>query len=116
MKRTHIYKIPEAEIQINPSLYRSYLKKYGQVHFEISESSYSSVKSSWNKIKVKLDAKSKITEKYMETILSENNLHNDSIAFSILCFLIAAPPYLKTLSAEHCDDGRVILIARSSFL
>ncbi len=112
MKRTHIYKVPEAEIEIKPSLYLSYLKKYGQVHFEISESSYSLVKSSWNKIKVKLDTKSKITEQYIETIFSENNLNDDSTAFSIFAFLIAAHPYLKTLSTEHGDDGRVILIVR----
>lgn len=112
MNRTHIFKIPEAEIEAKPSIYLGYLKHYGQVHFDISESSYSSLKDAWNKIKDMKESGKEITESHMETIFTENNLHNDSVAFGILAFLIAAITRIKELSTEHCSDNRVILIVK----
>ena len=110
MDRTHIYKIPEQEIETKPSRYLRYLRKYGQVHFELSESSYASLKESWNQIKDMKNNNINITENDISNILSTYKLHDDRVAFGILAFLVAAIPYLRKLTTEHLDNDRVMLI------
>jgi hypothetical protein len=112
MSRTYTFKVSETEIEAKPSIYLGYLKQYGQVHFELSESSYNSLKGAWNKIKDMKESGKELTENSMETIFAEHNIHNDSAAFGILAFLVAAITRIKELSTEHCSGNRVILIVK----
>lgn len=113
MERTHVYKVPEEEIDIKPIIYLGYLDRYGQVQFEVSESTYLKVKEAWNQFGELWKANKNLTETQVRPLLEQYDLLDDHIAYSLFTFLIAALGRIREIYTEPADNGGMLIVVRS---
>jgi len=109
MGRTHVYILPEDEIEVNPAVYLGYVRKYGKIVFLLSPETYRSLQPIWDDLRKLRSENSKPPETQIEEFLSKHGVHGSDKLLGLVSFFILAMSNSHKVTAEKLSQEEVCL-------
>ncbi|WP_432474635.1 hypothetical protein [Amphritea sp. HPY] len=110
MDRSHVYIVPESDVEVQPHVYLGYIRKFGRVVFLLKRETYRQLKIAYDDLKENYKSDVKLTEKIVAALLSKHNMHEDETLFAMFAFMISTWGKGFKVSVERLGSEEVKLI------
>ncbi len=107
MDRSHVYIVPEEEIQVKPSTYLGYIRKYGKVVFVVSVDLYLRNKESFEEFHSIVKVSGMPPQDSFDEFVAKHGLGDHGVSFGLFSFMVTTINRGFKMSVEKRDDDEV---------